>query len=207
VNLPLFIQGVLIGFAIAAPVGPIGILCIRRTLAYGLVIGFLTGLGAASADAVFGAIAALGLTSLSTFLLNFQDWLQLIGGVFLFYLGLRILISKPVSQSLQTEKTDYLNAYLSTFLLTLTNPVTILAFLGIFTGLGLPSANFSSYHDAVFLVVGVFSGSTLWWMVLSSISAIVRHKLVVTNLLWVNRVSGIIIISFGLVALISLIVR
>ncbi len=206
-NLPLFIQGVLIGFSIAAPVGPIGILCIRRTLAHGLVIGFLTGLGAACADAAYGAIAALGLTSLSTLLINYQNWLRLFGGVFLLYLGLRILLSKPTSQPLQTDGTNYLNAFLSTFLLTLTNPVTILAFLGIFAGLGIPSSINSSYHDAVFLVVGVFSGSTLWWMVLSSISAIVRHRLVLTNLLWVNRVSGIIIISFGLVALISMIVR
>jgi threonine/homoserine/homoserine lactone efflux protein len=207
VNLPLFIQGVLIGFSIAAPVGPIGILCIRRTLAHGLVIGFLTGLGAACADAVYGAIAAFGLTSLSTFLLNFQESLRLIGGIFLLYLGMRILISKPVSQSLQPNGTNYLSAFLSTFLLTITNPVTIFAFLGIFVGLGIPSAINSSYHDAVSLVLGVFSGSTLWWAVLSCLSAIVRHRLVPTNLLWVNRVSGIIIISFGIFVLISMIIR
>ena len=206
-NLPFFFQGILIGLSIAAPVGPIGILCIRRTISYGRVMGFLTGSGAATADAIYGAVAAFGLTSISTLLINYQDLLRLIGGIFLICLGLRTYFAKPINRDEYTSETNYLNAYLSTFFLTLTNPLTILSFMGIFAGLGIATSDRGDYSDAILLVVGVFLGSMLWWMVLSSLTILIKGKIATSGLIWVNRISGIIIIGFGLAALGSFIVR
>lgn len=206
-NLPFFLQGILIGLSIAAPVGPIGILCIRRTLENGRMMGFLTGFGAATADAVYGAIAAFGLTSISLLLINYQDFLRLVGGLFLIFLGSRTFFAKPSSKSIQTRETNHINAYLSTFFLTITNPMTILSFIGIFAGLGIATNNESRTSDAILLVIGVFIGSTIWWVLLSSAAAILRTRLTTGGLLWVNRISGMIIFGFGLIALGSLIIR
>lgn len=206
-NLPFFLQGILIGLSIAAPVGPIGVLCIRRTLSYGRVMGFLTGCGAATADAVYGSVAAFGLTSISSLLINYQDILRLVGGTFLIYLGLRTFLAKPSNRETNSGETNYLNAYISTFFLTLTNPLTILTFVGIFAGLGIVTSGGSNYGDATILVVGVFIGSILWWMVLSSLTTLIKGKITTKGLVWVNRISGIIILGFGLVALGSFLVR
>ena len=206
-NLPFFLQGVIIGLSIAAPVGPIGILCIRRTLANGRIMGFLTGFGAATADAVYGAFAAFGLTSISLLLINYQDLLRLVGGIFLIFLGLRTYFGKPSNKSIKTRETNHINAYVSTFFLTLTNPLTILSFMGIFAGLGIATNNESETSDAILLVIGVFIGSILWWVILSSAASILRGKLTTSSMLWVNRISGIIIFGFGLGALGSLIIR
>lgn len=206
-NLPFFLQGVLIGLSIAAPVGPIGILCIRRTMANGGIMGFLTGFGAATADAVYGAIAAFGLTSISLLFINYHDLLRLIGGIFLIFLGSRTFFAKSSNRSIQTREINYFTAYISTFFLTLTNPLTILSFMGIFAGLGIAPNNESETSDAILLVTGVFIGSTLWWVFLINAAAIMRGRLTTKGLLWVNRISGIIICGFGLIALGSLINR
>jgi threonine/homoserine/homoserine lactone efflux protein len=170
-------------------------------------MGFLTGFGAATADAVYGSIAAFGLTSISTLLINYQDVLRLVGGVFLIYLGLRAFLAKPRHSQTHSAETNYFNAYLSTFFLTLTNPLTILSFLGIFAGLGIASSDENDFLDATILVTGVFIGSIIWWIILSSATTLIKGKITTKGLAWVNRISGIIIFGFGLVALGSLIVR
>ena len=204
-NLPFFLKGLFIGFSIAAPVGPIGVLCIQRTLAKGLLIGFLTGFGAATADAVYGSIAAFGLTGISKLLINHQDWLRLGGGIFLVYLGLRTILVIPGNTIINSDRINLLRAYTTTFFLTLTNPLTILAFLGIFSGLGFATNDLESLVNAITLVAGVFIGSTIWWIVLSSITAFIKQKINTLSLIWVNRISGIIILGFGFVAIGSLI--
>ena len=196
-------RGLLIGFAIAAPVGPIGLLCIQRTLQDGRKYGFASGLGAASADTVYGFIAAFGLTFISTFLVEQQRWLSLIGGLFLLFLGTRTFLTSPAENVVSAEKGSLANAYLSTFLLTLTNPVTILSFVAIFAGLGL-SANTGDYGSATLLVVGVFVGSATWWLLLSGLVSLFRNRFNQRVMLWVNRGAGVIIAGFGVVALISL---
>jgi len=208
-NLFIFLQGLLLGFSIAAPVGPIGVLCIRRTLAEGRTAGFVSGLGAATADALYGSIAGFGLTIVSSFLIDQSHWLQLAGGVFLLYLGIKTFLAKPketIETTSQLRKgRGIIGNYASTLLLTLTNPLTILSFIAIFAGLGLgtnPSANFLS---ATFLVVGIFSGSAAWWFLLSSFTGLLRGKISHKILDWVNRVSGMIIFGFGLIALVSLV--
>ena len=156
-----FLQGLAIGFSIAAPVGPIGLLCIRCTLTHGRLNGFLCGLGAATADAVYGVIAALGLSAITSFLLGTQTWLQLAGGLFLVWLGIRTMRAPPAAapRSTDTAAASALAAgYFSTLALTLTNPMTILSFIGIFAGLG-AGATTGGLWPAGSLVLGVFLGS------------------------------------------------
>jgi threonine/homoserine/homoserine lactone efflux protein len=198
-----FLRGLIIGFSIAAPVGPIGVLCIRRTLAEGRTFGFVSGLGAATADAIYGCIAAFGLTFISRILLSQLVWFRLVGGLFLCYLGLKTFLARPSERAASTKGNGLIGAYASTFFLTLTNPMTILSFAAIFAGLGVASAR-GNYFSAGLLVFGVFLGSTLWWLSLSSGVSIFRTKFNPHGLRWVNRISGIIITGFGLLALISL---
>lgn len=200
-----FLRGLLIGFSIAAPVGPIGVLCIRRTLAEGRAYGFVSGLGAASADATYGLIAGFGLTFISTFLVSQGFWLRLIGGLFLLYLGVRTFLSEPRAAAGEDERGRLAlpGAFTSTFALTLTNPATILSFAIVFAGLGLASGN-SDYLAAILLVFGVFAGSAAWWLLLSGGVGLIRGKFDLKALRWVNRISGILIVAFGSVSLISL---
>ena len=201
----LFIRGFVIGFSIAAPVGPIGILCIQRTLSYGNLQGLVTGLGAATADALYGFVAAFGLTFISDFLVDRSLWIRLIGGVFLCYLGIRAFSKKASSQDVAVKNSTALSAYGTTFFLTLTNPMTILFFAGIFAGLGIINESIR-YTAAGLMVVGVFTGSAVWWLFLSGAAGIFRHKFDQKKMTIVNKISGIIIIVFGIVALLSAVV-
>lgn len=197
------LRGLVIGFSIAAPVGPIGVLCIRRTLAEGQASGLVSGLGAATADALYGCVAGFGLTFISKILFGQQIWLRLIGGAFLCYLGLKTFLARPAEQVASAQRDGLAGAYGSTFFLTLTNPMTILSFAAIFAGLGVASAS-GNYLSAGVLVLGVFIGSALWWLILSGGVGLFRAKFSPHGLRWVNRISGVIIIGFGLLALLGL---
>jgi len=195
-----FLQGLLLGFSIAAPVGPIGVLCIRRSLAEGFRSGLVTGLGAATADAAYGAVAAFGLTAVSGFLVRQRHWLGLAGGVFLCYLGARTILSKPAEASASDRgEGGGTGEYLSTLVLTLTNPMTILSFVAMFAGCGVGSG--SGYGAAVAVVFGVFAGSALWWVILSGGVTLLRARVGQTWLRAVNWISGTIIFAFGVFAL------
>ncbi len=202
-NLTFLLRGLLIGFSIAAPVGPIGVLCIRRTLAEGRTTGLVSGLGAASADALYGCVAGFGLAFISNFLVSQQFWLRLAGGLFLGYLGIKTLLAKPAGEAAAAKGNGLAGAYASTFFLTLTNPMTILSFAAIFAGLGLAGAG-GNYTSAAVLVLGVFIGSAVWWLLLSGGVGLFREKFNAHALHWVNRVSGVIIAGFGLYALLSI---
>lgn len=195
----LFLRGLVIGFSIAAPVGPIGILCIRRTLAEGRPSGFLSGLGAATADALYGCIAGFGLTVISAFLVEQRFWIQLLGGLFLLALGVKTLRSAPAEQAAAASGTGLAASYASTFLLTLTNPMTILSFAGIFAALGVANTG-GDVSAAALLVLGVFVGSAAWWLLLSGGVGLLREKLSTGVLRWTNRLSGVILLVFGAVA-------
>jgi threonine/homoserine/homoserine lactone efflux protein len=198
----LFLKGLLLGFSIAAPVGPIALLCIRRTLNQGTLSGLISGLGAATADGIYGCIAGLGLSLISTILIGQHLWLRLIGGAFLCYLGIKIFLSKPPEQATVANSNNLVSIYASTFLLTLTNPMTILSFTAIFAGLGTAN-NSGNYLWAIILVLGVFCGSALWWLILCSTISLLRTKLSPQRLQWVNRISGVIIGIFGLFSLLG----
>lgn len=197
------LKGIGIGLAIAAPVGPIGVLCIRRTLAAGRAAGLVTGLGAATADAVYGSIAGFGLTVVSHFLVSQATWFRLVGGLFLCYLGVRTLLARPAELEAATRGEGLPKAYLSTFFLTLTNPMTILSFAAIFAGLGIGGTR-EGYLSAGLLVLGVFLGSASWWLTLSSSVSLFRSSLDTHRLRWVNLASGVIILGFGISALLRL---
>lgn len=200
--LEFYLRGVLFGLAIAAPVGPIGVLCIRRTIADGQVAGFMSGLGAATADALYGLIAALGLQALSTLLLGISPVLRFIGGVVLVWLGLTTLLARPqpILERPEPTRRDLVGTYLSTLFLTLTNPATIVIFTVIFAGLGLSTG--AGMWEGVVLVCGVASGSALWWTLLSGSVALVRGRVTTPMLRIVNIVSGVIIAGFGIAALV-----
>lgn len=203
-ELDLWWRGVGLGFAIAAPVGPIGLLCIQRTLNGGPWLGLVSGLGAASADAFYGAIAGFGLTLVASFLVAQQFWLGLIGGIFLLYLGIRTFFTKPAEKAAQLQQTGLWSAYASTLFLTLTNPITILYFVAIFAGLGLAEAELD-FAAALTFILGVFCGSAAWWLLLSVAVSLLRKRITRPVLQWVNRGAGIVIIGFALVALYSVV--
>jgi threonine/homoserine/homoserine lactone efflux protein len=198
-----FLKGMIIGFSIAAPVGPIGVLCIQRTNSYGRMSGLFTGLGAATADGIYGVVAAFGLTVISGFLIGQLFLLKLVGGTFLLYLGIRTFLSKPAAQAAKQKHKGLIPDYVSTLFLALTSPATILCFIAVFAGLGLGSAN-KDMLSAVLMATGVFVGSASWWLMLSSGVSFFREKFNPSSLRLVNNISGGIIVIFALLAFGSL---
>lgn len=206
------LKGIVLGFSIAAPVGPIGVLCIRRTLAEGRLVGFVSGLGAATADLFYGGLAAFGLTVLASWLIGAGPILGGIGGVYLIVLGVRTFFTRPAETAAQLEprRGGLWGAYLSTLFLTLTNPATILSFLAVFAGLGLsqsPQGEMSGagFPGAGMLVFGVFLGSSTWWLLLSGGVSLLRSRVTLRGLVWVNRAAGVVLIGFGLAAVVLMI--
>lgn len=209
-DLNLFLRGLVIGFSIAAPVGPIGVLCIRRTLAEGRAYGLASGLGAASADGFYGLIAALGLTLVADFLRQQQVWLGLIGGGYLLYLGVKTFGARPAETAADAgergaPQRGLIGAYASTLFLTLTNPLTIFAFAAIFAGVG--AAVGAGSGGALLVVAGVFAGSCAWWLILVTFTGLFRARLGPIGLRWINRLSGIVIAGFGVAVLYGLIAQ
>ena len=199
----IFVRGLLIGLSIAAVVGPMSVLCIQRTVHRGFSYGLVSGLGVATADGLYGCIAGFGLTVIATFLVNQQGWIRGLGGLFLIYLGCKTLLTRPAERAVAAAKaTSFVSAYASTFLLTLTNPLTILSFAAIFAGIGVGGQN--SPLAALLVVAGVFLGSATWWLLLTGGISLLRGKFTYQWLLWINRLSGGIIAFFGLLALLSL---
>lgn len=187
----------ILGFSIAAPIGPIGLLCIRKTLTYGRIHGFASGFGTATADAIYASIAALGLHLISSFLTGSKFILGLIGGIFLIYIGIKSICIKS-SVSLDTiYKESLFKTFITTFLLTLTNPLTIVSFFGIFAGL-----NFVSVSPII-IITGVFCGSLLWWFVLSTVVSWFKERLSNRFILATNRICGLFIVGFGCFAIIK----
>lgn len=201
----LFPRGVVIGLSVAAPVGPMAILCMRRTLAHGRLAGFVAGLGVATADACYGAIAAFSLTSIADALVEQAGWIRFCGGLFLLYLGIRTLASPPATNSAEgatARPQGRMPAFLSTLGLTLTNPTTILSFAAIFAGFGIVNGDRRTASAAA-LVIGVFAGSALWWLVLTSGTGLLRTWLTGKRMVWINRVSGGVIAVFGVLAVVT----
>ncbi|MGZ4134847.1 MAG: LysE family translocator [Tumebacillaceae bacterium] len=201
----MILKGLILGFSVAAPVGPIGLLCIQRTLAKGRLAGLFSGLGAASADALYSFVAAFGFTYLSQFLVKQQLWLHLVGGIFLLYLGIKTFLSQPSTQAATSKGNGLLTMYVSIFFLTITNPATILSFAGMFAGLGIGNESGSNTAlSALTLVLSVFVGSAIWWFLLSGTVSLFRKWLDTNRLRWVNRISGLLIVGLGLFSFISI---
>lgn len=197
-SIDFLLKGLIIGISIAAPVGPVGLLCIQRTLLHGRMTGFASGLGAATADALYGSIAGFGLDVISNFLVRERAGIHLIGGVLLLALGIRGLLSKPTERAAATKPghQGLFWSYASMFLLTVTNPMTILSFVAVFAGLGVASST-NDYIAATATVLGVFLGSAVWWFVLSGLTSLSREKFHPRALKFVNQISAAVILAFG----------
>ena len=195
------LKGVAVGIVIALPVGPVGVLCVRRTIFEGPSYGFVSGLGAATADTVFGIIAGFGLTFVRDLLLGYQDWLGAAGGVFLIAVGIRALTRRGDIEPEPVEDEALFAAYASTFALTITNPITILAFAGIFAKVGVSEE--AGFLDTGILVGGVFLGSLCWWLGLSFGISGLRRAAGAVRLVWLNRISGGILTLSGLGLLVA----
>lgn len=199
----ILIEGILIGFVVAVPVGPLGLLCINRALLLGAVTGLFSGLGVATADALAAGIAALSISFVEEFLSDHQIILRLVGGIVLVYLGLSIYQAKPRKQPPPSSVNGLLSAYATTFFLTISNPVTILSFIAIYAGWHVESMS-GRYISAAILTSGVFIGSALWWIALFVGLTAFREKFSLRILGCIQRVSGILIAGFGLIVLLSL---
>lgn len=199
-ELTTLVKGFLVGASIAAPVGPIGVLCIRRSLTQGRLIGFVSGLGAATADAFYAAVAGFGLTALSQFFVHHARPLHLIGGLLLLYLGARTAFAPRPSEAAGAAPADSrFGAYASTVLLTITNPMTIFMFAAIFTAIAPANGPDATY--AALLTAGTFLGSAAWWLCLSTAVGALHRRIGAPLMRWINVVSGGIVAAFGLAAL------
>lgn len=195
----LFARSLLLGLAVAAPLGPIGALCINRTLELGFRAGVAGGLGTAVADALYASLAAFGFAAFSTWLALVDLPLRLAGGLFLLWLGWKGLRPRPVAAAASVGARDLAGTIAATFLLTLTNPMTILSFAAIFAGLGLAGAQ--GRAGAALVVAGVFCGSMLWWILLSGGVALARHRLSPRFARIIALGSAVILLLFGIIAL------
>ncbi|MDH4654861.1 LysE family transporter [Pseudomonas sp. BN606] len=192
----LFLKSVLIGLSIAAPVGPIGLLCIQRTLGHGARIGFISGLGAAAADACYGALGAFGIGAITSVFVALASPLALAGALFLAWMGMKMLRATPPERAASaSDPVQALPAFVSVFLLTLSNPLTILSFVAIFATLSGGEA--MSGADGLVMVLGVFCGSALWWLALSLGVSMIRHRLGVRAIQWIDRTAGVFLLGFA----------
>ncbi len=205
----LAIEGAVIGFVIAVPVGPAAALCIRRSITVGAMAGYLTGVGAALGDAVFGAVAAFGLSFVEQFVLLHEAWLRGIGGVVLAFMGSTTMrhrprtVGDPVRDDREHRVATHFHYTTSTFFITVFNPLTVMAFGAAFAGRNLAGVG-ASLPDAALLVAAVFCGALAWWTVLCSAAVALRARFTGLGMLWLNRISGAVILAFGLLALVSL---
>ena len=191
------LKGIVVGVVIAVPVGPVGVLCVRRTIFEGKLAGFISGLGAATGDAMFGLLAAFGLTFIADLLIGYQQWLRIAGGCYLLYVGSSAMLTRPeMKPRTDRDAEGLLRDYLSTFALTLTNPITILVFLGIFSAIGL-SGDEATLERAAILVLGVWLGSLIWWLAVSFGLGSLFRSFEPRYLSWINRGSGTILLVSG----------
>jgi threonine/homoserine/homoserine lactone efflux protein len=202
-EIPFFIKGFLIGLVVAAPLGPIGIICLQRTFSRGYLSGLFSGLGISTADAIYGAFAAFGVTAMSGFLVSQQFWLRLIGGMIIGALGIRIFGQAGYQKmAASANHKSCFSAYLSALVLTLMNPALVISFAAIFASLGIVYTR-SNHCSAILLVAGVFSGSAIWWVFLSGMASRLQKRFTDSFIRKINQISGLLIAGFGLMMIAS----
>ncbi len=197
----IFFKSIFLGFIIGAVVGPIGVLCIKRSISEGFIIGLSTGIGAALADALYAGIAAFGISAVASFLVTYDFYFRILGGLYLLYLGYNAYQTKTGFTTRNTEPARHIvPAIGSTFFLTIINPTTICSFAILFSNV---QFDIQSTYTALLIVSGIFWGSTLWWIFLSSLGSILRQKFDTKVVGIINKISGIVICAFGIVSLLS----
>jgi threonine/homoserine/homoserine lactone efflux protein len=202
----LLLSGVVMGLIAAVPIGPVNLICIRRTFAFGPVNGFASGLGAALGDGIFAAIMGFGLTWIAQLIEGYAAIIELIGGAVMVWMGWKTFIAPPMPRQVDDgpdgEGTNLLRAIVSTFLLTITNPVTLLSFGVMFAGLGGLAGRTGDFGDASFVVAGVVGGSTAWWLVLTTVIGLFHARIDENAMRWINRACGVLVAGCGLWVLI-----
>lgn len=198
----LFIKGIIVGISTSAPLGPLGILCIQRTINKGIFSGFITGIGAAFADIIYASIAGFGISIIADFHREYQIFIRIIGGVILLIVGIMIFRSNPIKQIRQQNTQNYFGYFISSLFITITNPITIVVFGAVFASLGLDEV--STMNPIIITLIGIFSGALLWWLSLTITVNIFRNKIRLRNLWWINKITGILVSLFGLAVFLSL---
>ena len=203
--LELLLKGAVIGLMVSIPLGPIGVLCVQRTLNKGRRSGFVSGLGAALADTIFALVAGLGISIIIGFIEDQKIYFQIIGGIIVVFLGIHIFYSNPVRQirMQRLNKNKLSHDFLSVFFLTISNPLAIFLFLAMFTGVNLTSGPMS-FFNLIFMIAGVTLGSACWWFLLSSFVNVFRHRFRLKNIWWMNKVAGVLIFFLGVAAIVSI---
>lgn len=198
------IKGMIVGLLGSIPLGPVGVLCIQRTINKGRLSGLISGMGAATVDMFFALVAALGLTYIINFIEEQQFYIQLIGGGVLIFLGAKIFNTNPIKQIRRhrKKKNKLIEDFLSVLFLTLSNPLAVFLFVAAFAGIGIVSSNDSSIKST-FIITGVFAGAMVWWGVLTFLVDMFRKKFRLKQLWWINKIAGLIIIVFGVAAMFS----
>jgi threonine/homoserine/homoserine lactone efflux protein len=194
----ILLKGIAVGIIIAVPVGPVGVMCVRRTIFASKLAGFVSGIGAATADAFFACIAGFGLTFVSDWLIGYQQEFRIAGGAYLLWVGGSALFAPPEITPRSRRRAE-LRDFLSSFALTLTNPITIIAFLAIFSAIF--AGEEATLGRAAILVLGVWLGSLLWWLALSFGLSPLFHSFGPRQLSWINRGSGTILFLSGVALL------
>jgi threonine/homoserine/homoserine lactone efflux protein len=204
VEVEFLLKGLVVGFLASVPLGPVGVLCIQRTINKGKLSGMFSGMGSATVDAFFALVAALGLTYIINFIEEQQFYIQLIGGVVLIIVGARIFYANPIKQIRRhrRRKNKLIEDFFSVLLLTLSNPVAIFLFVAAFAGIGIVTSKDSSLKSS-FIVVGVFLGAMLWWLILTFFVDLFRKRFRLKQLWWINKIAGIIVVVFGVAAMLS----
>lgn len=204
-DISLFFKGFLVGLIISAPIGPVGALCVQRTMNNGRLSGIISGIGAAVGDSIFAIIAAFGLTFISAFLDEKEAWIKIVGGVILLYFGLRVYLSKPRDCSGQENEVNHFGTFGSALLLTLSNPLVILSIIAVFAILGIVNPT-ASYPSTALLVLGVFSGAMFLWIITCHILSNYRNKMGERGVFLVNKITGLFILACSGYAFLSLII-
>ncbi len=207
----LVMSGVIMGLIAAVPIGPVNLICIRRTFAFGPLNGFMSGLGAAVGDGIFAAITGFGLTWIAQLIEGYATIIELIGGAMMVWMGYRTFISPPVPRCPEdkpdSEGTNLVRAMASTFALTVTNPVTLLSFGVMFASLGGLAGGAGSFHDASFVVAGVVGGSAGWWLALTTVIGLFHTKIDERAMRMINRICGVLVMGCGLAVLVHLVIK
>lgn len=200
------LKGIMVGLLASIPLGPIGVICIQRTINKGRASGFFSGVGAATADTIFAAIAGFSLTFIINFIEEKQRILEVIGGIIVILLGIKTFYTNPVAQLRRHKKQQnkLIEDFLSVLLLTVTNPFAIFLFVGLFATLGL-AYNGENIGLSLIALAGVFLGGTLWWFTLSSLVNMFRKKFRLKQLWWINKIAGAVIFILGVLAIVNVV--
>ncbi len=208
----LIISGVIMGLIAAVPIGPVNLICIRRSFAFGPVNGFVSGLGAALGDGVFAAITFFGLTWIAELIQSYDAIIELVGGALLVWFGVHTILSPSAGKVEDGDKNEpgastLVRAMVSTFVLTITNPATLIAFASMFASFRALVGGANSYVDAGFVVAGVVGGSAGWWLCLTSVIGIFHTRITDRTVRIINRGSGVLVALFGLAVLIHVVMK